>query len=288
MNKSEESNINKIIIKYSLSTLLVLIVFSLIAAFAITLIVPKQVATFAYNQGWHEVAEHYYIKEYEKNENIDSLYNVVIISATNNSYKNIVNYYEKLLNEPEYSALIKSVNENTEKTILGRPQNIMALSLLLNEENYLGNKYVGALLELGEFNKAFSFAKNNLVNNNVLLKQQNSFLFGGLINSNNLNNLEFRHALTQKEDLQNSTIENISTLFENYFNLINTSNQQLEDDELTLIEFAHLLKAKETFKQIAATITEFNNFYLELNEPHDRVVFNNTQITSMLEQAIGS
>ncbi len=286
MNKENESSVNKVIIKYSLNTLLVMVVFSLIAVFAITLIYPKQVASFSYNQGWSVMAEHYYIKAYEKNSSVDNLYNAVIISATNNSSENIVKYYEKLLKHEELNELMQNVNAGTEQLIVSNPSNIKALSLLLNEENYLNNKYVSSLVGLDELDKAFSFAKNNLVLGEVLLKNNNSFLFRSLITPKNLNNAEFRLALTNSNELENSVIENISVIFENYYNLINISNQKLENDELTLIDYAYLLKAIETFKQIAAVLSEFNDFYISLNQPHNQNIYTNTQIATMLQQAI--
>lgn len=129
-----------------------------VAIFAILYFaMPKDLADFTYSVGNERFASHLYFKAYEKNDDIDLCYKALNLKIKVKDNKGIVEVYEAYLDDDEYESynqLMKIHNENVNCSILER-------SVILNDENYLENKYISALILLNERDKAFDRAVDN-------------------------------------------------------------------------------------------------------------------------------
>lgn len=95
----------------------------------------------------------YYVKNYEKNKNINDLYAVVDKSIFMDKNDVLIDYYPLLLQDEGYVELIKKVNELNYDENASVKQNLF----LSNEDNRLKTRYVSALSEK-DTTKAFEFA----------------------------------------------------------------------------------------------------------------------------------
>ena len=113
----------------------------------------------------------YYIKNYEKNKNINNLYAVVDKSISMDKDDVLIEYYPLLLQDEGYTELINNVNELNYDENASVKQNLF----LSNEDNRLKTRYVSALSERDTI-KAFEFAYDDFKNNT------DNFAFIGLRN----------------------------------------------------------------------------------------------------------
>ena len=113
----------------------------------------------------------YYIKNYEKNKNINNLYAVVDKSISMDKDDVLIEYYPLLLQDEGYTELINNVNELNYDENASVKQNLF----LSNEDNRLKTRYVSALSEQDTI-KAFEFAYDDFKNNT------DNFAFIGLRN----------------------------------------------------------------------------------------------------------
>lgn len=113
----------------------------------------------------------YYIKNYERNKNINNLYAVVDKSISMDKDDVLIEYYPLLLQDEGYTELINNVNELNYDENASVKQNLF----LSNEDNRLKTRYVSALSEQDTI-KAFKFAYDDFKNNT------DNFAFIGLRN----------------------------------------------------------------------------------------------------------
>lgn len=113
----------------------------------------------------------YYIKNYEKNKNINNLYAVVDKSISMDKDDVLIEYYPLLLQDEGYTELINNINELNYNENASVKQNLF----LSNEDNRLKTRYVSALSEKDAI-EAFEFAYDDFKNN------VSNFVFIGLRN----------------------------------------------------------------------------------------------------------
>ena len=175
-------NYKKLIINWCLITVCGLLILTILTFASLCIFSPISMARFCSNLGFEKLETDFYLKDYNKNGNINSLYKVVINSYNLKNYKYVETYYEVLEKNERYDEFIAYVNEQNlkvEATNLNK-------SALLNEDNYLKNRYVLALIKNGKVEKAYNYAFNNFENYaNYTLTENGTYLFYDLIKLNN-------------------------------------------------------------------------------------------------------
>ncbi len=209
-------NYKKLIINWSLITLCGLLILTILTFASLCLFSPISMARFCGNLGFEKLETDFYLKDYNKTGNINSLYKVVINSYNLKNYNYVETYYEVLEKNERYDEFIEYVNEQNlkvEATNLNK-------SALLNEDNYLKNRYVLALIKNGKMEKAYDYAFNNFENyDSYTLTNNGTYLFYDLIKLNNqtVNQRANETDLYVKlNDYINLCITNFNDGFENF------------------------------------------------------------------------
>lgn len=175
-------DIKKFILHWCLITIGILLTLSFIVIFAISIFSPISMAKLCYNVGFGQLETFFYFKDYEKNGEISSLYKVVINNYNFKNYDDVEKYYEILEENDRYNTFIEYINEQNENMNTSN----LNKSALLNEDNYLKNRYVLSLIYQNKWDKAFNYALENFVNyETYTLKNAGNYLFYHLIDSSN-------------------------------------------------------------------------------------------------------
>lgn len=220
-NKKYHKNYTPIIIVCIVVTFLVICT---TVWFMLAHLVPGKLAKFLYNMNWNTYAEKLYEKDYEDNQNVDSLYMALNISIKLENDSKVVELYEKFSKNSEYSSYINFVNSENLKL----ETSPAIKSTMLNEDNYLKNEYIQSLVNLGEDNKAFKFAINGGININPQYNNLGNYLFNNFCKNETINRFynNFRESV-YGENMLIVDIYNYMNSVNDLF-LSNFQNQQLE------------------------------------------------------------
>lgn len=170
-----QANYKKIIWSTLLFTLIALVVTFIIVSLLLVFVFTADLADFFYSMGNDKVASTLYYKAYEKNDDIRYCYKALNLKIKIDDEEGIVEIYNEYLSDDEYLDFTEEMLTNNEKincTVLER-------SVILNDENYLENKYISALIDLNRKEDAFKRAVDNFKNYN-----QYDFKNQGLYNLN--------------------------------------------------------------------------------------------------------
>lgn len=181
MCERRETKLNdykKTILKTSLWTLTIMVIACAIFVCVMIFAFPKNLGDFFYSIGSNNLASSLYYRAYEKTGNIGLCYKSLTIEISKNNKTRIIKFYEKFVNDENYDSFmsdLKKSNENLNITILEK-------SALLNEENYLKNRYISALIGVGETQKAYSVATTSFANyKNFTFKNQGVYALNQFI-----------------------------------------------------------------------------------------------------------
>lgn len=245
----ESMNYKKLIFNWCLITICGLLIITILTFSALCLFSPLSMARFCSNLGFEKLETNFYLKDYNKNGNINSLYKVVINSYNLKNYEYVETYFEVLEKNERYDEFIDYVNNQNlkvEATNLNK-------SALLNEDNYLKNRYVLALINNGKMEKAYDYAFKNFENYaNYTLTNGGTYLFYDLIKTNNevVNQKAVETDLYVKlNDYMDLCIANFNNGFENF----------IEEDSI------YLLALNTRIKQVYNSIHTLS-INLELEE----------------------
>lgn len=144
----------KTIIRTILWTLLILFLLTVSLWLVMFFFFPKTLGDFCYALGVENMSANLYHKDYEKSGDINSLYKSLNIEIKSKDHDKIIKYYLEFTEDDEYDQFIESYRKYNEDLNVG----ILEKSSLLNEENYLTNHYIAALIATDQDNKAFNLA----------------------------------------------------------------------------------------------------------------------------------
>ena len=148
------TNYKKIILKTAGFTLLALFIASLIMFLLLFFVFTKDLAEFCYYLGNYGMAGDLYSRIYEKDGEINNCYLALTLDIRTDDYKGVIRNYELFVADDEYDAFMNKISYSNQVVSGG----VLERSALLNEYNYLEDKYTQALIENKDITKAFDRA----------------------------------------------------------------------------------------------------------------------------------
>lgn len=148
----------KTILKTILYTMLVMIGLFVVFITLMFFVFTRNLADFMYGLGSNKVASTLYYRVYEKTDDIIYCHKALNIKINMNDNEKIIKYYEEFIANDEYENFMVASKEQSENLNIS----VLEKSAILNEDNYLSNSYVKALIGEGEVDKAWGFALNKL------------------------------------------------------------------------------------------------------------------------------
>lgn len=178
---------------------------------------PYTLAGGMYDMGFNTYAIKLYDRAYAKdNDNIDALYMALNLSIKLDYSDKVVEYFEEFGEKPNYASYVSKIDEaNSKKQV--EP---LIKSTILNEDNYLKNRYVKALITLNKVDEAVEFCKNSIKSNPTTFDMANYYYANFAIDTLSTEQLRFL--------LDDGIYSNL----QNYFNLLEedfVSSYSLED-----------------------------------------------------------
>lgn len=147
-------NYKKIILSTMLFTLCALLVASAIICMLMVFVFTEDLADFCYSMGCENMAANLYHRVYEKNDDIYYCYKSLNIEIKLEDNHNIIKYYREFKTDDEYEKFMSDLKKNNERIFVG----VLEKSTLLNEIDYLENKYISALKNTNSYEQAFDLA----------------------------------------------------------------------------------------------------------------------------------
>ena len=165
-NLTNGRSIEKQILVVFSKTIAIVLVLMFATVFYASIFSPQSMAKFTGSLGMKNASLYYSTVQYNRDKNINSLYIVINKSIELKKYKNIEKYCVKLFEKQDYYDFIAYVEtKNINDVVNGNSSNIDKINLMIslsNEDMYLKNKYVDALVHRNKVQQAFEFAKNDL------------------------------------------------------------------------------------------------------------------------------
>lgn len=169
------------VLHWCIITLCTLLTTAIITFSLLCLCSPKTIAKFSATLGLDRAETYFYTADYARHGDVDSLYKVVVKNYNLKNYAEVEKYYEKLEHHPRYIEFINFVNAENLKVETSN----LAKSALLNEDNYLKNRYVISLINNGKVEKAFTYAVEHFKDyTNYTLDSTGNYLFYNLVSLN--------------------------------------------------------------------------------------------------------
>lgn len=141
-----------------ISFLLVVVGVFLLLAF----VFPYKLAHDVYDLGFNTYACKLYERAYEKDKNnVDALYMALNLNIKLSDNKGVESCFEEFLFKENYNIYVSNIDKSNAK----KDANVLIKSTLLNEDNYLKNRYIMALVNQNKFDKAIEFCKNSIIEN---------------------------------------------------------------------------------------------------------------------------
>ena len=176
----------KLILKTTLWTLLALFLLTVSIWLMMFFLFPRTLGDFCYSLGIDNMSANLYYKDYEKSCNIDSLYKSLNIEIKCKDHDKVIKYFNEFIEDDEYSEYMNAYRSHNEQLRIG----VLEKSLLLNEENYLYNQYVTALINISEENQAFNLALELFKHyDDFTLVNQGVYAFNKFINTQDFNRI---------------------------------------------------------------------------------------------------
>lgn len=139
---------------------------------------PKSLANFMYNVGFDRMASTLYYRVYEKTDDITYCYKALNIKITIEDHNRVVKYYESFIEHEDYEDFMlanKVRKEQLEVSVLEK-------SAIINDDNYLVNNYVEALLKIGQKDKAVDVAVGRFITSqSLMLDEQGVYALGAFV-----------------------------------------------------------------------------------------------------------
>ena len=153
----------KIIAKTALITFLVIIMLIGAVGGMFIWLAPETVAKSCESLGFDSLSLKMYERTYKKDKTINNLHRVVNKSILFGDDKTLIKYYPEFESHEDYDKFIKALDEAN----YDEKAKVIVNLKLSNEGNRLKTRYVSALAK-DDFDKAFTYAANDLFSTNVL------------------------------------------------------------------------------------------------------------------------
>ena len=249
-------NVKKDIVKPVLITFAALIFLFGIVSLIMHLCFPFTMGKMFYKLGADDTALTYFEKDYKKSKNYDELYTILNLSIKLNKNEKVVSYFEKFVSDENYSEYVTNIDNQN----LNLSETDFVKSKLYSEDNYLKNRYVLALSKLGEYKKAFEYAKEHT---SFLLSTENvsPYLFTFISTVECFNSTE----------QSSETIDDMYNYFNNVFEAFKsnyTSANKIHTFVLgnRLNEVGNNLKALSSSFDVGISTEQINSILVEVNQ----------------------
>ena len=151
-----------------LKTLGVLIALIIVVVLFISLCFPRTMSNFTSWLGMEKTSLYFAKVQYERDDDINSLYTVINKAIALNAYDDLEKYSAELFEKPNYYDFIAFIEAENMNAIAqsGNTDNAITLMIsLANEDMYLKNRYVLSLIENGKVQEAIAFAQQDFALN---------------------------------------------------------------------------------------------------------------------------
>lgn len=242
---------NKIIIKTSAITLGIIILIIGFTLSILTTFFPKTIANLALDLGYNKMAVYYLEKNYSNTNDINDLYTLINQSYLSNEYLVYIKYYEILEENEKYYEFMTFINDRNAATTTNK----IVLSALINEDNYLKNNYVNALLKTNNLQKALNYGLQHFDYENYTLDNLGIYAFGNILTNYFINNVELKPFFEQEYN------ETGLSLIDSIYDYFNQSFLTFETNKHTTDSFRQV--------QLLALATRINKLAQNLQVVHD-------------------
>lgn len=194
---------------------------------------PRSMAQFSATLSWEKSETYFYTVDFNRNNDISSLYKVVVNNYNLKNYKEVEDYYEKLESHERYLEFIKHLDEENWKSDAPK----LYKSTLLNEDNYLKNRYVISLIHNGKLDKAFDYAVENFRDyQNYTALDMGTYLFYNLVDLNDNNIIsKFEDNNGFSDTLYNELLNYIDQCINQFYTIFDQEELMVDIDGVTLI-----------------------------------------------------
>jgi|GEM_PF-5292606 hypothetical protein len=238
-----ELKVNNIIVKTAVTTLVSLILFFILVVGSLTLFYPSSLAKASSSLGLEHISVYYYEKAYNKTQDINDLYNLLNKNISLKQNNKIIQNFETLYNNGsnKYYNFIEYINNYN----LNTTNNLSLKMYLANEDARLKDRYVKALMQTDNQQKALDFAINDFLNEEFNNMQDynkinyivNTYLFS-LTNQNANDEAYDVFYSYQYEDNQNINFFYQAFSYYNNIKAIYTQNYQVEATQQERLQLA--------------------------------------------------
>lgn len=262
-----ETSYKKSILKTILYTLITLIVASLLVGCLMFFVFTKTTANLMYNMGCDNIASNLYFKTYKNSGEIEYCYKSLNLKIKLNNSEDIIEYYEILIEDDAYSEFIESIVDRNEKLSIG----VLEKSSMLNEENFLVNKYVRALIDNKMNDKAWDVAIDHFSTNNTWsFNDQGVYALSHFVsNADGFDDYE--------EKLGGIVLDEMQACFDKVYQLFNDSKNVSSN-----IEKSYLMSLGNRIINIGKDI---NNLYGN-NDSYASIKLSNSEAMSCVNEVI--
>ena len=166
---------------------------------------PYKLAHDVYDLGFNTYAYKLYVRAYDKDKNnVDALYMALNLSIKLGDNEGIETHFEEFSSKENYNLYVSNIDKANAK----KDANVLIKSTLLNEDNYLKNRYVMALVSQNKFDKAIEFCKNSII------ESPSTFVLGNYYYAN------FAKDAVNKADLQFLLDDSVYSEMQSYFSTL--------------------------------------------------------------------
>lgn len=148
------TNYKNLILTTILWTLTALVGLTAIIVCVMVLAFPKNMGDFFYSLGSNGLASSMYMRVYEKDDDISYCYKALSIEISRGNSGRIVTIYETFEKDASMNDFMSQLKDRREKLDMG----VLEKSVILNEEDYLKNRYIRALIATNHERQAYSLA----------------------------------------------------------------------------------------------------------------------------------
>ena len=204
-----------------------IVIFILICSFFFPYIMFK----ITDNLGMKDTSLYYIKATYNIDKDINTLHQVIYRAISCESDSDIINYSEIMFSDEHYYDFMDYIDE------YNKDASFTYLVSLSNEDNYLKNQYVKALIRQNEIIEAKDFAINDFNTLNAYaFEDKINWVLGGMfilektsLNYSFLNEPNGEHLLI--DDIQ-IFVENLKSVFDEKLALLNLDDTNLNSDEV--------------------------------------------------------
>lgn len=259
----------KVIVKYSLLTFVSLTLLLVLTFSSLSIFTPVTLGNMFYDLGFEKLSLNFYEKQFEKTNKIDDLHKVLIVAnvaGNNESFIKFFNEFESFENVNDYYELHDAQVLN--KNISARQK-----SYLLNEKNFLTQRYVLALIKTGKVAQSQSVALNTWDYDNFDLENLGVFALGTLLQQQEISSAEHANFLSvglSGKEVQERLVE--------YFNGLHYLFNAAVQEPLTNTTLVRVLALSHRLANVAQSVVLTNSFV--------QTSMSNAQVYALMENVL--